>query len=45
MIRHHSLNQQAGPVSAIMPIFGTASAFVSPVGLTIVMGGAALGMM
>ena len=43
-MHQHSFDQQVGPVSAIMPVFGTASTFVSPVGLTIVMA-AALGMM
>ena len=45
MNNHHMINRQVSPVSALMPIFGTASAFVSLVGLGIVLGATAMGMM
>lgn len=46
IVVHQNLsNPQVGVIPAIMPIFGTASAFVSLVGLTIVMGATAMGIM
>lgn len=45
VVHQHLSNPQVGVIPAIMPIFGTASAFVSLVGLTIVMGATAMGIM
>jgi len=44
-MRHSVPDHQVSAVSALMPVFGTASAFVSLVGLATVLGATAMAMM